>query len=421
MLPAIKSIQLKNFLSFGPNSEPLKLGRLNLLIGANGSGKSNLLEAFALLRAAAPPNPNGEPGYTDFGALLDRGGGVREWLWQSSKDNMPVASIEVVIHDPNGRADLHSDYLRHRLAFTAVGQGVKIDEAIENEEPTKGSITPFFYLRYQNGRPYVNVSKIEGQKPNAPKNGEHDYVERKLEPDAIDQRRSVLTQRYDKDYYPEISYLAERYGLFRLYRRWRFGDENEARYPQPTYIEGTALNEDARNLAHILESIDASTSKPLLESYLRSFYWDAISAGGLHIGNTVLLYLMEGNYRRVPGMRLSDGTLRWLWLLAMLLNVENPPPLICLEEPELGLHPDIIPALARLLREASNHTQLIVTTHSDELISEFSDTPEDVFVFEKDEGATLVKQLDKNELADWLSKYKLGQLRAKGILGGNPN
>src|ERR1700742_3728706 len=96
----------------------------------------------------------------------------------------------------------------------------------------------------------------------------------------------------------------------------------------------------------------------------------------------------EGGLRSpAPAARLSDGTLRYLCLLTILLHPE-PPPLICIEEPELGLHPDIIPKVADLLVDASHRTQLIVTTHSEALVSRLSEIPESVVVCERDDRGT---------------------------------
>ena len=132
---------------------------------------------------------------------------------------------------------------------------------------------------------------------------------------------------------------------------------------------------------------------------------------------TVQVFLQEGKVA-VPATRLSDGTLRYLCLLVILCH-PNPPPLVCIEEPELGLHPDILPGLADLLREASERCQLIVTTHSDVLVDALTETPESIVVCEKHEGQTTMKRLDKDDLAHWLDKYRLGDLWTSGELGGN--
>jgi predicted ATPase len=125
----------------------------------------------------------------------------------------------------------------------------------------------------------------------------------------------------------------------------------------------------------------------------------------------------EGGFS-VSAYRLSDGTLRWLALLAILLN-PTPAPVTCIDEPELGFHPDIIPTLADLLRDASTRTQLIITTHSQALVECFSDDPESVCVCEKIEGATRIRRLDGERLKVWLTDYSLGQMWASGQIGGN--
>jgi predicted ATPase len=109
--------------------------------------------------------------------------------------------------------------------------------------------------------------------------------------------------------------------------------------------------------------------------------------------------------------------LRYLCLLAVLCH-PNPPPLICIEEPELGLHPDVLPTLATLLKEASTRTQLIVTTHSDVLVDSMSDQPEAVLVAEKSDTGTTLTRLDGKKLKPWLEKYRLGQLWTRGEIGG---
>jgi len=133
-------------------------------------------------------------------------------------------------------------------------------------------------------------------------------------------------------------------------------------------------------------------------------------------GGTVQVFFQEGAFT-VPATRLSDGTLRYLCLLAVLCH-PNPPPLICIEEPELGLHPDVLPTLAELLKEAATRTQLIVTTHSDVLVDAMTDQPQVVFIAEKHLSGTQIKHLDPDKLKPWLEKYRLGQLWTRGELGG---
>ncbi len=132
---------------------------------------------------------------------------------------------------------------------------------------------------------------------------------------------------------------------------------------------------------------------------------------------TVEIVIQERDFA-VPASRLSDGTIRYLWLLAILLDPEARG-LVCIEEPELGLHPDLLPSLAKLMIEASGRMQLIVTTHSDIIIDALSETPESVVVCERHDGQTTMRRLVESELTDWLKDYRLGQLWTKGSIGGN--
>ena len=137
------------------------------------------------------------------------------------------------------------------------------------------------------------------------------------------------------------------------------------------------------------------------------------------LGGTVQVFFEEDALdANVPATRLSDGSLRYLCLLVALSN-PVPPPVICIEEPETGLHPDIIPQLAKLLVEASQRSQIIVTTHSDILVDALTDTPEAVIICEKVDGATQLRRLNADKLKVWLDKYRLGELWTRGQLGGN--
>lgn len=382
----IEQITLTNLLSFGCDPEPIALRPLNLIIGPNGSGKSNLLEAVDLLRNA--PGQLAKP--------LREGGGIRDWLWKGTPTT-PVAGIDVVLSNPFGPSSL-----RYRLSFTEVAQRFQmVDERIENQAPDTGQDQPYFYYRFQGGRPVLNVK------------GES----RDLRRETIDPDLSILAQRRDPDQYPEITDLANRLGAIRLYREWSFGRYTAARMPQNADLPNTTLEADASNLGLVLNRLRRDpTVKRRILTELRKLY-DGVDDFDVQIeGGTVQVFLQEGRFS-VPATRLSDGTLRYLSLLAILCH-PDPPPLVCIEEPELGLHPDILPAVAHLLREASERCQLIVTTHSDILIDAMTDTPEVVLVCEKHAGATTMRRLSGDELQPWLQRYRLGELWTRGDIGG---
>jgi len=132
----LQSIQMRSFLSYGPESEAIPLKRLNVVIGPNGSGKSNLLEAVALMQSA--------PG--QLAAPIREGGGVGEWLWKGAGPP-PVASLEVVVeHMLSSQQQIP---LRYRFDFTESGRRFEIvDERIENAAAYPGHSAPYFYYRY---------------------------------------------------------------------------------------------------------------------------------------------------------------------------------------------------------------------------------------------------------------------------------
>ena len=136
--------------------------------------------------------------------------------------------------------------------------------------------------------------------------------------------------------------------------------------------------------------------------------------------NLELDWFRKGAADTVFGPRqLSDGTLRFICLATLLLQPPQlQPGLILIDEPELGLHPFALTLLAELIENASDARQVIVSTQSADLVSEF--TPQDVVVVDRKEDESTFKRLDKNDLSDWLEDYALGELWRMNILGGRP-
>ena len=384
----IHRLRLSNLLSFGPDAEGLELRPLNVLIGPNGSGKSNLIEAISLFKAA--PQDLVEP--------IREGGGIGAWIWKGEAAPQ-TAQIEAIIENPKGNQDL-----RYSLTFTQVGQRFDLsDERIENEQAHPDREGPYFYFAYLNGRPYLNPSGT-GQ--------------RQLLREDVNPEQSILSQRRDPDSYPEITYLGDALRKIRLYREWSFGRSTPPRLPQPADLPNDFLAEDGHNLGLVLNRLRTKpgVKKKLLEA-LRELNGVIDDFDTLIQGGTVQLFMQEGNIS-IPATRLSDGTLRYLCLLAIICH-PNPPPLVCIEEPELGLHPDILPPLAKLLLEASERCQLIVTTHSEVLVDALTDSPESILVCEKPKDRTEMRRLERKDLAAWLERYRLGELWRSGELGGN--
>lgn len=381
----LQEITLHNILSFGPHGVVLELRPLNVLIGPNGSGKSNLVEVIDFLRST--------PG--DLRNTIRTGGGVTDWIWKGAVRG--VASLDAVIANPEGNMDL-----RHVVAFTEENKRFHlIDEKIENKQPYDNQQEPYFYYRYQHGYPILNVR------------GE----ERRLTRETVEPDLSILSQRRDPESYPEISYLAKAYDDIRVYREWSFGRSSVFREPQQADMRNDRLEENFSNLGLFLNRLRQSPqAKRAILSALRDLYdglddFDVIVEGG-----TVQVFFTEGDFV-IPATRLSDGTLRFLCLLAILYD-PAPPRLICIEEPELGLHPDIIPALADHLVVASERTQLIITTHSDILVDALTEQPESIVICEKVDSQTKLSRLEYSHLQEWLDSYRLGSLWTRGVIGG---
>lgn len=389
----LKSLKLTNFLSYGESVQALDLHSLNVIIGPNGSGKSNLIEAIDLIRSTPSTSEK-----SNLLAAIRDGGGVRDWLWKGAVKS-PHAAIDAVFGNPNGPTDL-----RYVLSFSEVGQRFEIiDERIENAapDPKKKMGSPYFYYKFQSGHGILN---IKGK-------------QRRLQHEDINPTASILSQRKDPDQYPELTYLGNTFGKIRLYREWSFGRYTAPRLPQKADLPNEFLEPDSSNLGLVLNRLrrDPAVKEKLLHA-LRALY-DGIDDFDVQIeGGTVQVFFQEGKYT-VPATRLSDGTLRYLCLLVILCH-PNPPPLICIEEPELGLHPDVLPTLANLLKDASERAQLIVTTHSDVLVDALTDQPEAVIVAERGLQGTTLTRLDAEKLKPWLEKYRLGQLWTRGEIGG---
>ena len=173
----LQKIKLTNFLSFGPETTSMDLKSLNILIGINGVGKSNLIEAVALIRATP----------MDIGAVVRKGGGVSEWIWKGKLNS--AATIEVVVSNPKGKQSLV-----HLLSFYSENGRFQLnDEKVENEYAYGGEQRPYFYYHFEGGHPIVNTN---------------DGKRRQLARETIDPTLSILSQRRDPEQYPEISYLA---------------------------------------------------------------------------------------------------------------------------------------------------------------------------------------------------------------------
>lgn len=405
--PMLRWIFLKNFLSFGP-PQGIELKPLNVLIGPNGSGKSNFIEAFHLLHNAP----------RDIAEGLRGKGGIEEWFWKGGS-NRREALLGIHLEHPSGRVlrqlrysiSLRSQEHKVRLGHEHLGKAslptctnredMRVHFESLGKEPPQGNFKDTYFFR--------SPDKLRLRKKGSQTWGSSYHV---------DSNKSTLSEFRNPKDFPELAWVADLFSQFRFYREIKLGPSSPPRSPQSAHLPNEFLNEDLRNLGHVLLNLRGDQGfSERFDKIFSDLVPEAQRVAPRLVDEYVVLHL-EGSGFDLPASRLSDGTLRWIALLTILLH-PTPPPLVCIEEPEIGLHPDVIHILADLLVEASSRMQLIVTTHSDILIDSLSYTPESVIVCEKEDGATRLQRLSEKKLKIWLKEYGLGNLWRSGQIGGN--
>ncbi len=393
----IQSLRLNNFLSFGNHTQELELQPLNVLIGANASGKSNVIEAFRLLNSLPE----------DVGRPIREGGGISEYGWKGALST-PVFEIGVTLCK---RTD--DCALTYSIAMTDRNSVMRVVN--ESIEPviTKDTfpVTPEFFYRLLNnglGALYLKSVKTHSE-------GESiSYLPQEV---PVNTSLSILSQRKDPTGLPEITYLQDTLSSINFYTGWDSARYGALRYRQKADLPATTLLEDGSNLGLVLINLPSVVRQAITER-LKAVLPSVEEIFPKLEGGTVPLYIREKGFSQpIPASRLSEGTLRYLCLLTLLLD-PTPPPIICLEEPEAGLHPHVVSQIAELLIAAKERTQLIVTTHSDALISGLTDCPEAIIICERDDDGTKLRRLDPEQIKPWLDRYAIGDLWRMGEIGG---
>jgi predicted ATPase len=207
-------------------------------------------------------------------------------------------------------------------------------------------------------------------------------------------------------------------------RVFHFHDTSrDAPVKQQGYIaDNRALHPDAGNLAAVMLRLrdgDRARYQRIVRTVkqVAPFFRDFVLEPELAADRVQLRWQQEGNDTVFPADALSDGTLRFI-CLAALLGQRELPGLIILDEPELGLHPFAIVQLAGMLRAASRESQVLLATQSVTLMNQFK--LDDLIVFERQDGASVVERPAPGRLSEWLADYSLGELWEKNMLGGRP-
>jgi len=368
----LKTLAVANYRSI--NKLVIPLGRLNLITGPNGSGKSNLYRALRLLAETA------QGGVVN---ALAREGGLDSTFWAGPETiTRRMRSGEVPIE-----ASVRHGVKRLRLGFAAEDFSYAIALGLPEKTLSYFSMDPEIKKECIWSGPFYRPASLlvdrEGPMIRAREGRNWDVLAQHTPnfDSLFDQVGSFRTS-------PEVMQLRE------FIRRWRFYDhfrsDADAPVRQPQLGTRTpVLHHDGRDLAAALQTIREIGDPDALQAAISDAFPGArLNIAPLQGGRFAIEFYQEGLLRPLSAAELSDGTLRYLLLVAALLT-PRPPTLMVLNEPETSLHPDLLPALARLIIRASEQCQVWVVSHARRLISALQEDREcNCIVLEKTLGQT---------------------------------
>lgn len=396
----IKSIRLQNFFSF--KDQKIEFGSTNFLVGINGVGKSNLIKAFRLLKATLTKGELEE-------LIINKWGGFDAIYFKGSElDEESSCSItfEFDTNVLNEYGYSFSDAVFYRIDIEKISstQNFNIDEVcfVENEDATRGRV--LFSSKYGKGFTFEGFGTKHEVKV--------EYIF-----DTISD--SVLCQLMDSNRYPQISAIRKAIADIAIYNYFNTTENSPIRKPAAT-TSATKLVADGSNLPQLLNWININHKKDYkaIKSSLNAINPNITDIDFHPLGTNVELLLEEEEFNSsVHVAHVSDGTLRYLCLMAIVHNPKRGR-FICIDEPEVGLHPDMICEFMEAMEEASDTTQFLVSTHSELVLNQT--TVDNVIVCEKDDAnATCVKTFRTEEYKEWAADYSTGNLWRNGDLGGN--
>jgi len=334
----------------------LHLSQINVLTGANGTGKTNLYNSVFLLAKAAAGG---------FAQVVAEEGGMPSVLWAGARKSRSLGAIrlEPVRMTLGIKTDTFSYELVCGLPKQTSGEksAFSLDPEVKEErvwmDAPHGLKVTFFERSPKGAWILDNDERLA------------DYSGELLPTE------SVLSQLREPHLYPELSSLRAEISRWRFYHHFRTDAESPLRHPQ-VGVRTPVLAHDGRDLAAALQTInEVGQSQDLHEAIRQAFPGASLEIEhDEDTGMFAVLLRMPGLRRPLRARELSDGTLRYLCLLAALLS-PHPPSLLALNEPETSLHPDLLEPLAKQLVNAGKYSQLWVVTHSQrlaELVEKFS-------------------------------------------------
>lgn len=337
----------------------LPLGALTLVTGANGSGKSNLYRALRLLADTAQGR---------VVHALAREGGLGSTLWAGPEEiTRAMRRGEVPVQGGPRR-----EVVALRMGFAGDDFGYAIDLGLPEQSSSRFSSDPQIKTEAIWAGPFLRPANLLVSRRGALVRIREGRNWRVLA-DDLDPFDSLFTQVADPERAPEVLRLRETVRGWRFYDHFRSDAEAPARWPQ-LGTRTPVLSHDGHDLAAAWQTIREIGDPRALDAAVEDAFPGASVEVTVSGGRFGLAFRQHGLLRPLSAAELSDGTLRYLlWIAA--LHTPRPPPLMVLNEPETSLHPDLLPALARLIVQASARSQVWVVSHAARLIAALEQTP----------------------------------------------
>lgn len=381
----LETLAIANYRSLRDLIVPLD--RLNVVTGANGSGKSSLYRALRLLADTASGR---------LVASLAREGGLPSTLWAGPE----TISRAMRMGKRPVEGGPRKDVVRLQLGFSSDDFGYAVDLGLPQNNATSFYLDPEIKRECIWSGPVLRASGLLVDRRGPLLRVTDDNGVLQQVPHPLSKFESMMTEYSDPRSAPEMIAVREKMRSWRFYDHFRSDVNAPARLPQ-IGTHTSVLSDDGSDVAAAIQTIREIGDRDALERAVA----DAFPGATIDVINTSgrfeLAMRQHGLLRALGAAELSDGTLRFLILVAALLT-PRPPELLVLNEPETSLHPDLIPALARLIASAAAQSQVIVVSHNQALIDALrTDHDTRNLVLEKTFGETTLADQSELDRRPW--------------------
>jgi predicted ATPase len=362
------------------------LGPLNLITGPNGSGKSNIYKALRLLAETAQGGVIGS---------LAREGGLASTLWAGPE----TISTAMRRGDVPVQGTTRKKPISLGLGFAGSEFSYSIDLGLPTPSDSAFSLDPVIKGEFVWAGPVPRPAAILVERRGAMVRSRGDDGQWQIVHERVAGFDSMLSQIADPRNTPELLVLREQIRSWRFYDHFRTDAAAPARMPQ-VGTHTPILGHEGVDLAAALQTIREIGDSQALDEAVDDAFPGATVAIENRDGRFETTMQQHGLLRPLRAVELSDGTLRYLLWIAALLS-PRPPELLVLNEPETSLHPDLLPALGRLIAQAAQRSQVFVVSHAKRLIAALEEHGCMSLVLDKEMGETRLAGRDEMDRPAW--------------------